>query len=420
MNKNTTNLHTANWRRQSLIVSMSAMLCGLLFSRALLSSSLIIFILLALVHRQIGAQIRYFLLSPFLYATTILFFIPLLSGLWSEDVAKWLEIIRIKLPLLFLPLCFAKPQMLRKRDWQKVGWIFLFLVLLGASWSMWQYVRDVEGVQHGYLSAGVIRTPLGNDHVRFSLLVNIAIIVAVMQFFIYKKTFSRAAHISLWLIISAFILFLHVLAARTGLFCFYSCLLLFIIWLFAGQGKRRGAIAMLAILLALPVLSYLILPTFRNRISYLKYDLSFASKDIYLKGSNDGSRLRSIKAGLYILQQHPVTGAGFGDIQHDTYNWYAMHYPGMIASDRIIPCSEFIVYGAGAGIAGMISFAVILVLPFFLKSLGRNIFWWMVNVSFLLSYLFDMGLEVQYGVFVHAFVLLFLYRWIRIESHCDH
>src|SRR4030095_446272 len=160
-------------------ISITAMLAGLLFSRALLSSGLIFFIVLSIIHRNILQQLKTFFTSPFLLSTSLLFVLPAVSGIWSEDLSQWSQVLRIKLPLLLLPVCFAGQMSFEFKDWERVSYIFLVLVFGGIGISLWGYLQNVKGINEAYLKAYTLETPLGNDHVRFSLLVVIAIFTAV-------------------------------------------------------------------------------------------------------------------------------------------------------------------------------------------------------------------------------------------------
>lgn len=407
---------TTGWRKTIILFSMALMLTGLLFSRGVLSSGLVIFAAATLIHKNIKTQLDHFLSSPFLWVMTLLFFITLISGLWTEDLSKWSQILRIKLPLLFLPICFAGLNDLKQRDWEKIAWVFLIVISIGAGWSLSQYFLDVKEIHAGYLQAHTIKTPIGNDHVRFSLSVSVAILAAIVLFITNRNYFSKATGNFLWILIAGLGIYLHVLAVRTGLLCFYTSLLIFIAWSLWNQKNKIRSVFFLCLLLSFPVIAYFIFPTFKNRISYLKYDLSFVRKNIYLPGSNDGTRIISIRAGWQIQNQKPLTGAGFGDIETETKKWYQENYPQMIETDRILPSCEWMMYGAGAGWPGFILFSVIMLMPFFLRGLKKNLAWWLLNISMALSYLFDIGLEVQYGVFVHAFILLWWYQWLQSEG----
>jgi hypothetical protein len=406
---------TNDWKKQAILLSMIAMLTGLLFSRVLLSSGLIFFAALTLVHKDLRSQLIIFFTSPFLWGMALLFLIPLISGLWSDDLSKWSEVMRIKLPLLLLPLCFAGLNNFECNDWEKIAWAFLIIIIAGICYSMWQYIQDTSAVHAGYLRSHTIKTPVGNDHVRFSLLVTIGIQTIFFLLVNKGKRFSKATRFFLWTVIGGFVIYLHILAVRTGLLCFYAGVLIFLICLLWKRKNKLRTAFLIIILFTLPLIAYFVFPTFKNRVSYLRYDLSFVKKDIYMPGSNDGNRLRSIKAGWDIQNEQPFSGVGFGDIEAATGEWYQLHYPGIIRADQILPSSEWMIYAAGSGWPGFIIFINIMLLPFFLKRPGRNISWWVLNISMALSYLFDIGLEVQYGVFVHAFFLLWWYKRLLME-----
>src|SRR6185295_16759040 len=163
---------------------------GLLFSRALLSSGLIFFVAISFFHKNIVQQLKTFFTSPFLWSMSLLFFLPAISGLWSEDLSQWSQILRIKLPLLLLPVCFAGGINFNAADWKKISIVFLVLMFAGICWSSWQYLQHINDINASYLKASTIETPLGNDHVRFSLLVVVALLTIVLLLSKNGKSFK--------------------------------------------------------------------------------------------------------------------------------------------------------------------------------------------------------------------------------------
>ena len=163
-----------------IFLSMLLMIAALFTSRALLSIGTILFLAFTCVHKESAAQFRNFLRQPMLVGIALLFFIPFFSGFWSEDKEVWARFARIKLPLLFFPLAFAGKWKLSTIQWRILAGFFLFMVLAGCCWSSWQYLQNVQAIHKGYLAAKVIDTPLGNDHVRFSLVVSIGVICAAI------------------------------------------------------------------------------------------------------------------------------------------------------------------------------------------------------------------------------------------------
>ena len=352
---------------------------------------------------------------------SLLFFIPFLSGLWSGDKKEWAEIVLIKLPLLLLPLAFAAPPgsnsyQLQKKQWESLGYFFILLIIAATCWCMFQYVSNAGEINESYLRAKSIVTPLENDHVRFSWLVSVGILLAGCLCIVNKKENKLLsfllAFVALWLI-----LFLHILAARTGLFSFYSMALGTIGWLFF---KKAGPLAitwyyrlaLLLIVIALPLVAYKVIPTFQNRVKYFLYDKEFFGKALYLPGSTDGVRIISLKAGWEMMQEQPVYGTGFGDVLIKAKKWYGENYPQMIEADKILPSSEWMIYGAGCGWPGFILFSLIMFIPFFIKT-NNKLIWWLLNSTAAFSFLFDIGLEVQFGVFIYAFTILSWWQWLQ-------
>jgi O-antigen ligase len=365
-------------------------------------------------------HIRQFFSSPLLWGMSLLFVLPLVSGLWSEDKKEWLAMLRLKLPLLLLPLAFAAPFGFSKIQWDRLALIFIGLVTAGTLWSMFHYAGNIEAVNESYLKAKSLPAPMGNDHIRFSWLVSIAVLLAGWMIWglRYAQSRSRRAHprqtalfITLILVTIWLIIFLHVLAARTGLFSFYMMLFIAGALLVIRKAKFFTGIAFLIGLLLLPVLAYNIFPSFQNRAKYIMYDYGYFKDMHYLPGGNDAARVISIRAGYNLLQQHPLKGTGAGDITAAVDQWDRQQYPQILESDILYPSSEWLVYGLIAGWPGLILFTAIMLVPFFIKQ-NRKLAWWLLHITAASGFLFDIGLEVQFGIFAYAFVVLWWWKWM--------
>ncbi len=377
------------------------------------------FVAVSFLHTDFKKHLSNFFSSPFLWGMSLLFFLPLLSGLWSEGKKEWVDILRIKLPLLFLPLAFAAPcdnyrDHFSKKQWQWLGYIFIVSVTAGSCWSMFHYLDDTTAINESYLRAKSIITPLGNDHVRFSWLVSTSILLAGWLCVVNRKEnkliFSSLIIITVWLIV-----FLHILAARTGLFSFYIIAAGTAAWLISQKLKRQYGLALLIVLVALPVIAYKVVPTFQNRIKYFLHDKGYFEKAHYLTGSTNAVRVISLKAGWNVMNARPVNGVGFGDVQLATKAWYDKNYPEMIETYKIYPRSEWLMYGTGCGWPGFLVFCFVMLIPFLIE-VKNKLLWWLLNATTAFSFLFDIGLEVQFGVFIYSFVILCWYKWLKEEK----
>ncbi len=407
------------WRAPIIFILMTIMMAALFFSRAILSAGIIGLTALSLLHPGFKIQIRHFFSSPLLWGMSLLFFLPLISGLWSGDKNEWLETVRVKLPLFFLPLAFAGPMTFSKKQWEWIAFIFIGLLTAASFWSMFQYVDNSTAVNEGYLRAKSIVTPLENDHVRFSWLISIAALLSGW-FWISKRKENKTISWCLAVIMAWLVIFLHILAARTGLISFYIMLAGIIIWLFSKKYSqvtigKQYAVVLLLLLMALPFIAYKTLPTFQNRVKYILYDMEYFKKTHYLPGANDAVRVISLKAGWNLMNDQPVTGTGFGDIPAESKRWYAEHYPQMLEADQIYPSSEWMMYGAGCGWPGLFLFSFTMIIPFWIKT-GSRLLWWLLNATASFGFLFDIGLEVQFGVFIYSFVVLWWWKWLNADS----
>lgn len=402
------------WRSTLIFWILVIMMAGLFLSRAVLSIAMIALVIVSLLQQDISGQIRKFIGSPLLIGMSALFLLPLLSGAWSDDQEQWLDIMRIKLPLLVLPLAFATSFGFAEKHWERLALFFILVMIVASGWCMLQYIYDSKAVHEAYLKAKTMITPLENDHVRFSWLVALA--AGLSGWLAWQKRKAGGwLPISLAFVTAWLIIFLHILAARTGLFSFYIMLIFLSAWLVIRKTKWLQGALLLIILFVLPVLAYLVLPSFRNRVDYIRYDFSYLNKAEYLPGANDAVRVISLKTGWQTMQENPMKGVGFGDIKTEADRIYQKRYPGMLAEDKILPSSEWLLYGAGLGWTGFLLFTVIMIIPFFYKA--RFLLpWYALNATAAFSFLFDIGLEVQFGVFVYSIAILVGWKWMVTEK----
>jgi hypothetical protein len=66
-------------------------------------------------------------------------------------------------------------------------------------------------------------------------------------------------------------------------------------------------------------------------------------------------------------------------------------------------------------LAGIIVFACIMIIPFFI-SIKNRLVWIMLNATVAFSFLFDIGLEVQFGIFIYSFIVLWWWKWLNAKK----
>jgi O-antigen ligase len=406
-----------SWRSLILFWLIAVMMIALFFSRGFLSASMIGFVVLCCFHTRIKEQLLRFFHSPLLWGISLLFIVPFLSGLWTEDKNEWLNILRIKLPLLFLPFAFAGYTVswhFSKKQWDLLGLLFIVSIMGGACWSISRYAGDPASINESYLRAKALVTPLENDRVRFSWLVSAGVLFSGWLA-VEKRKENKALSVSLAVIAFFLIVFLHILAVRTGLISLYIMMVGTALWLAFKKMKWIYAVGLVLLIMVLPFIAYKTAPTFQNRVKYISYDFDYFIAGNYWPSSNDATRVASLRAGWKVMNSAPIRGVGAGDVLAQTKKYYEVEYPGMVEPDKIIPSSEWMIYGAATGWPGFLLFSLVMVIPFLVSSKNKLV-WWLLNATAAFSFIFDIGLEVQFGVFLYGFTILYCYHWLNAKK----
>lgn len=388
------------WKQEWVTGCLVLVCAGLVFSRAILSiASVLVLVPLffSLTDRKLNEKI--------LVAVGLLLLPVLVSGFWSDDLLEWWNTVSVRIPLLTMLGCFAVS--LPRKRWLLVAGVYLAAVALGCIWSLLQYALDPIAIQESYLRAKVLPTLADKDHVRFSWMVAIAILLCVRCYAFVQVNIYR----NVLLILAAFfVVYLHILAAKTGLLCLYACVFLY--WLhllFVRRQWKKGLIILAAVIIAAAI-AYQTLPTLRNRVQYIRYDFSFYSKGVFEPGLNDAPRLLSIKAGYDLMRENPVKGVGFGDIRSSIHAWHDQHHPQSLSYERFLPANEWMVYGAGGGWPGMLCFTAGLLLLLYTTA-SRKIISVLLSVTAFIPFVTDDTLEGQLGVVILGFIAFF------VQSH---
>jgi O-antigen ligase len=377
------------------------MWAGLLWSRAILSLSMIAFFAYALfLHGREGlAEVRK---SRWLQGLLLLFAIPLVSGLWSEDRKEWWAVVQVKLPLLFFPFCVAAFRGIPEKGWRLIWWGLTAMLMVSMAWSLAGYIRMDDA---DYLKARVMKVAMYDDHVRYAWL--LVIVYSVLLYGLITGIWrNRMAAI---LSLAALALFIHLLAAKTGLLGFYVVNLIFALTL----APKKYQWPVLGGLLLLPLLAWLAMPSFRNRMKFVVWDFQNYSRGAYTEGLSDAPRVLSWKAAADLIEEHPIAGVGAGDVIPAVNGWYAAHAPFLKDYERLVPANQVLLYGCYAGLAGALLALLVFLLPFTMRGFRQHALWISFHVVAFLGFLYEIALEMQFGAFIYALFGVMLYANAR-------
>lgn len=388
-------------RENAAIVLTFAFVAGFLGARAILSIATLLLGLNALR----GTSPRDWLRHKGWLLGVLWVAIYAVSFFWSENKGEWGERVQVKLPLLLLPLAMAYPLSFSRKQTGVLMSGVCLLLLSGIAFSLSFFVRDAAEIAERYGSSFTFRTPAYNCHICFSAFLAASVFWIIAQW----PRLPRAAR---WLTgISAFIfvVYLHILAAKTGLVMLYGVGAFFLIRAlyrrrFARVGLIVGGMA------ALLIVAWLALPTFRARVGYVRWSMMEYNSGRLSAHYSDPGRLYSYKVAWAQIQKSPFAGYGAGDLMAAMDAGYERLFPEIAPENRLVPHNQFLASGVAVGIPATLALLLWwLAIP--AAALHRPQRFYNVSIWALVSILLfiDPAFEVQYGM---AVFLFFLY-WFR-------
>ena len=360
-------------------------------------------VLVLIDHKQLRI-FKAYLKNPLALTITAFFFIHLLSGLWSEDLDYWVGRSRVKLPFLVLPIALIATLPFNNFKRLSIYYVFILNLLVISMVIMFDALSSADGLSGLYSRGQTISTPI--PHIRFSLLTAFASILAFHladsgQVIRYK--WER------WVMLVAGLglaIFIHVLAVRSGLICFYLVAgLLVMVRMFSMKRKVFGIIFLGMIILA-PILSYQFLDSFKAKVDYFRFSMEMYYKNTDPHNYSDSRRIISIKAGIDLVKANPFLGVGAGDLLNEMEAIYHRKYREMenhFETDLIH--NQYVYTWAATGIIGFLILLVLLFWPLIISVKRKNAILFAVIAFHIISIFVEHSLERQISV---CFLLLFM------------
>jgi hypothetical protein len=336
---------------------------------------------------------------------SFLFIIPLLSGIWSQNGQQWSIVIQHKAPLLIIPFCCIALNTIDDQNSRKLVYLAVITTLISMVKTIGQYLLNAQDISRSYLQAKVLPVDMSNDHVRYAWLLVVVFTGLLHLLIADNKRVSRTEKKGILFYLFFTGIFLHLLASKTGILGLYLVMGLAVIFHF----RSRLAKWIIGITVLTPFIAWFILPTFRNRLKFVWWDFQHYTRGGYTEGLSDTPRILSIQAGKDLVKENPFWGTGFGDLKQVTFDWYALHAPYLKDYEQLLPSNQGLIYAAASGMAGLIVFLLATFYPFFMRGFRSNYAWISFHALAVFGFLYEIGLETQYGIFVYAFLGCWLY-----------
>jgi len=351
--------------------------------------------------------------SKIFWVLISLFLLHLLGLLYTSNFTYALKDLKIKLPIFFLPIVFIASPSLSVKEFRSILNVLLITALLSSIYGMYYYLRyfKVTFFELREMSQFI-------SHIRLSLLNTIAAFAAF--YLLAKNNWRKFSYTNLYYLMAGIWLFIFngIMGARMGLVVFFILLLLGSIFLVIRHKKIWLAAVLLISMIALPILSYLTLPSIKMRTHEVVYELQSYQLNQDPNGKSIAQRFVYWNIAWDIFKTAPLIGIGTGDVE-DAFNSYYLAHPNLLQLQyQHRAHNQWLTMLLTFGILGLLLFMLLVFYPLFYKRKYLDYFYIVFFIAFALSMLTEDTLETQAGVTFYAlFNCLFLFA--KPEEYLD-
>lgn len=349
-----------------------------------------------------------FIKQPVAVLFTSLFVLHLLSYFYTDNVAELSKEIRIKLPLLLLPITLVNLPSLSEKQKYSVLLMFLGAVSFTGLVSFVNYLIHYESITANIIHSKEVPILPKMSHIYYSMIAAFAIWVG---YYLYKReSILWHKNEKKWILgLSIFLVIcLHIFTARTGLVAFYVSLLLFLVRQAILKKQYKPLYVGLGLMIIAPTLLAFISKGFQDRIINTTLDIRKYRSGANISYRSISLRLAAWETALHIIQRSPVIGVGIGDNEDEMRKQYP--------KERFVAChdcltpnthNQFVEFTLAFGILGLLT--MLLLFGIALHQ-NRSTLFWALGAICLFSMMTEAILERQVGVTFMTFFWLWVIK----------
>jgi O-antigen ligase len=396
-------------KNDNALAFICMMLIGFVFSRALLSMGMGLFV----VNSLWKCDYKTLLANLWVRISFLLGMLFLISIFWSTDRTYFWEHLQVKVPLFFLPIAFVTAPRFTAKQLKTLIGVSLLVSLVAASYSFYFFFTETAYYIEQYRFAHSLPTLAYGNYIQLSLLVVFICFFTLVNVGLFEHKIAKGL-IALALLL--LVLFIHIIASKVALLALYIGFLIYAVHL-GFKLNWRYFFAILVAFIACFAIAYNTIGTFKNKIGYLYYSaLQFTYADSYEKldpNYSDIGRLISYRVAVQEIKKAPILGFGEGDVMQTMKNGYHHTFPQVSEEKILLPHNQFLITLLSIGCVGLILFLWYLLIPIWAVYKQSPFIALLFAAIQLLGLLVEPALEIQSGVFVFIFCTGMIYQQYR-------
>lgn len=382
------------------------MVVGFLLSRAVLSIGVILFGINALwdVNPKHWFRNRWWLWGVAWIACYAL------SGLWSDNMSSWSYGLTVKLPILLLPLSFSFVPKFTAKQLSMLTMGIAIMLYGSVAYSMYYLLSDIDYYIEQYRIAKVMPMLGHEDHIRYSLFNSLFVVWCI---FILSKVDSKLMKRFTVFTVVFFMLYIHVLAVKTGIVILYLFILGWGLYLALSRRNFLG-IGLIILMAVIAYKAYDYIPTYAKKVDYFVYSMRVLNEGRFDSNYSDIGRLISYDIAINKLREAPITGYGLGDVEQIMAEGYRTMYPNVPDWQKLKPHNQLLMVAMACGIVLTLIFIIWAFYPLkWVKKSRDGFFMFVIWFVMWVPLMVEPTLEIQLGIFVYLIFMLLLAHNIR-------
>lgn len=382
-------------------IALGLLVGGLYFSNALKSISLVTLAIAAIFHSNTYHTFKSLLKNKLFISVLLISALFILSILYGGNNEVYFKSIKYKILYLFIPIAINNTSF-TKKDFSILTYLFIICAIIQSIYSTYFFWMD-QSLSLNY-SQGQVLPTIKIHHVEIAWLISISILLLFNEL---RKNYSIVQNGIAIILIIWLMVFVHIFAVRTGiltLYLFIGLQMLRILFFNKGWSSKIVLILMLSLL----VIPYKYFDNLKNKIGYTFYDIKkFMNSDADLQYYSDARRIQSVVVGIKIIQEHPITGCGIGNIGVETEKIYHREFPHIHSENHYKPHSFYIYilssFGIPLGIFVLLCFSY----PWMYFIREKNFLFFCIYSSILLISVWDVIMLTQFGECIYLLLVSF-------------
>jgi len=249
------------------------------FSRDILSGAQILMVIFWIYEGNFNKKLKLLIENKATLAFLLIYFLHIFGLIYTTDFQYAFKDLRIKLPLLVIPVIFSTITPFSKKQVNNVLSFFTILVLATSIYSLILYFINPNIVHRSI-------TPL-MSHIRFSLLTCFSI--AIVGYYIYSHNYKNKYHLLALLIFLIWLLIFHIfiLGSINGIVILLVLLFFWMFCLIFTQLKIKYKLSVFFIILSIIGINYYVFYSVNKEFFPVVEEYNFSEFEKYSKAGSE-------------------------------------------------------------------------------------------------------------------------------------